>query len=305
MTRLLFFILFCSNASASMFLNKVLNKNNQNLQKSCCYQSPVNPTKEISHSKANLGVNCEVTCVDGSKKSATTEFLFSTEAEYLERGDGYQPNFKVYSFFLTQLIQKSKLACLETAAQTCQQLSKVKEAKTISLKSSYWKKDFLIAEFCPADAAESDQYADSEIFPVPYDVTSSEKNFTPKAHDYSDLLPGYKNINYANVANGYPEDLEKIKCKNWIEGTVCYGDCQPEKVSNAVLFSQKQGNIGNMPQNVCADEFINAISKEKISTAVKVLYCEDFFFKTLYYKRAQGITCSAFRGRTNCASLFH
>jgi len=82
-------------------------------------------------------LECKVSCIGDPKKvsrSQTTEFRFSPEERKLSYGDGGLP----YESLSANLLEASRMSCLQAAAITCGGLSKIKKSKVTSLTSGTW-----------------------------------------------------------------------------------------------------------------------------------------------------------------------
>lgn len=98
-----------------------------------------------------------------------------------------------------------------------------------------------------------------------------------------------------------------LPCAVVIRGRACYGDCLefPEgREREEYLATNKIGpeNVGSIA--VCGDQLAAFFVDHAMSIDAKKVYCEKYLMDSLLAGRTTAFTCSSYRFRADCSSLF-
>ncbi len=238
-----------------------------------------------------LDIHCEIQCSGSDGKTLKFPLTYSTAREELSVGNGTHQNFQMYGFFLQRMKNLAQQECLSRAVDECKDLNKVENSQLIGIDHNLWEKMWRPPTFC------SDE--EIEVFPLPY-RPSLVHNQIIKNQDK-------KQIEIASSEQDifYQLPKEDLSCQQWIRIDVCYGDCMPMSGEFKAILHEPGKGMAQDELFVCADPILEKIN-ESYSPQVKVQLCQLMTWQAIFQQRRtiMGTTCSAFRGQTNCQSLF-
>lgn len=96
-------------------------------------------------------------------------------------------------------------------------------------------------------------------------------------------------------------------CTNVVGGRACFGDCLefPEGLPMQQYMGTNKVRAENLgPIAVCGDNLAKFFADHQMPDSAKAVYCERFVMESLVRGKAPAVTCSSYRIRPDCSSVF-
>jgi hypothetical protein len=96
-------------------------------------------------------------------------------------------------------------------------------------------------------------------------------------------------------------------CTRVVRGRACFGDClmYPEGTTMVQYMATNHVGLKNLGDfAVCGDNLAEFFATQTMSDRSKQTYCEKYVTDSLVTGRSTAITCSSYRLRVDCSSLF-
>jgi hypothetical protein len=314
-------ILLSLSVEANMYLkagvNKLTKVNSQ--AESHCHPQQAGDRRNLqTRQEIEFEVTCKYKCRKDQETTETIKRILDTTKERLTRGDGSGNTIIAYGSFTATLEIWAQRMCLKLASDRCQNdISNIKNIDTISIKNDKWQTPYQIQKHCDTESVvdsrmvpyKTERKGSREYHPSNAILSNTNRRLVDSnrpsnySTDKNNPHSFFSSFNYESIKIKYKDEDVEPKCKKWIKGTVCYGDCvsMTDFNSNELKMMTSTQGFAVDEIKICADELENAFKKLRIrNKKVKKTACNIFFFKTLISQEVRGSSCSAFRGTTNC-----
>ena len=264
----------------------------KNLEKSLGKKSPadcrVDPT--LSKHSFSAEITCAYQCTNQKTLSKNTiSNNFDPMEEGMRQGDGYDDHTPVMASFTAIFMNWASKNCLNFASEKCGSIDKVEVSDFTNIASGTWK----LTEKPSCEQNKSNIIS-------PYDSDFKLTKAAPKTIQKSVLSHYF----------AFETQDKKAKCKNPIQGKVCFGDCflyddQNPNAHAPLTLMTKESPVFDQEETVCADPLVKELSLKPLSKSVVETICQNFYTQSLSQSKVIGSSCAAFRGSANCKDLIN
>lgn len=266
------------------------------------------PSSELSDEGLFVDVSCQFKCLNRPVQIEQVRGPFIPRQQGLYPGNGSNDKNIIWSALGISLKMWSQNICFEKAAAGCQGAQLIEEANIKGLTSGAWKmerfpgcseKTVTLSPFTNAAGSSRILHQVTELTPKFGDLSvDAKKSFQ--------LEVAGLNLNLALAKFNLPAGEKNFatgECKKIIKAKLCFGDCVDLNSSGQDMTETlaTPEPLGTEEIEMCADELLRRLSKEKLSAGVRAQLCEAYFWQSflkLDYRLFK--SCAAIRGETNC-----